>query len=68
MYIVIYETKSKNHIFFKNPYVPQMVGKLCVWVFKTIFLKLLNHTNICTKFGSFVNSNKILTLNHPTSG
>ena len=60
--------KSKNHIFFKNPYVPQMVGKLCVWVFKTIFLKLLNHTNICTKFGSFVNRKKMLTLNHPTSG
>ena len=45
-----------------------MVGKLCVWVFKTIFLKLLNHTNICTKFGSFVNRKKILILNHPTSG
>ena len=41
MSIVIYEKKSKNHIFFKNPYVPQMVGKLCVWVFKTIFLNYL---------------------------
>ena len=29
--------KVKNHIFFKNPYVPQMVGKLFVWVFKNIY-------------------------------
>ena len=41
MSIVIYEKKCKNHIFFKNPYVPQMVGKLCVWVFKTIFLNYI---------------------------
>ena len=43
-----------------------MVGKLCVWVFKTIFLNYF--TNICTKFGSFVNRKNILILNHPTSG
>ena len=41
MSIVIYEKKSKNHIFFKNPYVPQMVGKLFVWVFKTIYFNYL---------------------------
>ena len=41
MSIVIYEKYSKNHIFFKNPYVPQMVGKLFVWVFKTIYFNYL---------------------------
>ena len=42
MCIVIYEIKSKIYIFFfKNPYVPQMVGKLFVWVFITIYFNYL---------------------------
>ena len=29
------------YFFLKNPYVPQMVGKLFVWVFKTIYFNYL---------------------------
>ena len=57
--------KVKTIFSLKTPSVPQMVGKLCVWVFKNYFFKLLNRTNICTKFGSFVTRKTILPHNHP---
>ena len=33
--------KVKSIFFVKKPYVPQIVGKLFVWVFKTIYLNYL---------------------------
>ena len=68
MYIVIYEKKSKIYIFsLKTPMYPKCWINYVFGCLKTFILKLLNHTNICTKFGSFVNRKNILILNHPTS-
>ena len=45
-----------------------MVGKLCVWVFKTIFLNYLTIPTYVPNLEVLLTAKTILILNHPTSG
>ena len=63
----MYEKKVKTIFSLKTHMYPKWWVNYVFGCLKPFF-KLLNHTNICTKFGSFDNRKKILILNHPTSG